>query len=130
MAKNNRFDSFKVETRPARHPAPKGAFDFEELAVSLKRYPDTNRTRLLMELDRPANLFGSRAVGARWSGLAQRDGSPGPSSAGPTDDRRLGIRCHDGRKKHLPVRLNVPSGLLYESPGGDTRLGQTGGNHR
>jgi hypothetical protein len=24
-------------------PAPKGASDFEELAVSLKRYPDTNR---------------------------------------------------------------------------------------
>jgi hypothetical protein len=26
----------------ARCPAPKGAYDFEELAVSLKRYPDTN----------------------------------------------------------------------------------------
>jgi hypothetical protein len=25
-----------------RRPAPKGASDFEELAVSLKRYPDTN----------------------------------------------------------------------------------------
>src|SRR5258708_1527601 len=26
----------------ARHPAPKGAIDLEELAVSLKRYPDTS----------------------------------------------------------------------------------------
>ncbi len=31
-----------VEKVDARHPAPKGASDFEELAVSLKRYPDTN----------------------------------------------------------------------------------------
>jgi hypothetical protein len=29
----------------ARNPAPKGAIDFEELAASLKRYPDTNLTR-------------------------------------------------------------------------------------
>ncbi len=70
-------------------------------------------------LDWPPNFFGNCAVGARWSGLAQRGGSLGPRSAGPTDDRRLGIRCHDGRKKHLPVRLNLPSGLLYESPGGE-----------
>jgi hypothetical protein len=27
------------------YPAPKGAFDFEELAVSLKRYPDTKPAR-------------------------------------------------------------------------------------
>jgi hypothetical protein len=30
-----------AEEVDSRRPAPKGAFDFERLAVSLKRYPDT-----------------------------------------------------------------------------------------
>jgi hypothetical protein len=31
-----------AEKADLRRSAPKGAFDFEGLAVSLKRYPDTN----------------------------------------------------------------------------------------
>ena len=31
-----------AEKLEIQQPAPEGAVDFEELAVSLKRYPDTN----------------------------------------------------------------------------------------
>lgn len=74
-----------------------------------------------MGLDRPASLFGNRDVGARWSGLAQRGELPGPISAGLLDDRRLGIRCHDGQKRHPRIRSNFPSGLLILRTRGQPR---------
>jgi hypothetical protein len=43
---------------------------FKKLAVSPKRYTDTN----LMERDHPASFFGSCAQGAWWQGVAQPAG--------------------------------------------------------
>jgi hypothetical protein len=40
------FQGFKAETNPSQNfsaPSPKGASDFDELAVSLKRCPDTRQ---------------------------------------------------------------------------------------
>ena len=44
--------------------------------------------------------------------MAQRGGRFGLKSVGPAEDRRLGFRCHDGQRRRLRVRSNLPSGLL------------------
>ncbi len=123
MAKSNRTKAtgFKVsgfqgcnedlEPRSNGNGAPLG-HSFEELAVSLKRYPDA-KPAPLTERDRLVGFYGNCVLGARWRGLAQRGESPGLSGpVGPTENCRQDIQCRDGQTRRQRVRSNLPSGLL------------------
>jgi hypothetical protein len=71
-----------------RCPAPKGASDFEEVTVSLKRYPDTNRSfsAACTAALRPG--FGEKWFGVKWS-------------------RALGmLLCHCGMARRLALKLH------------------------
>jgi len=103
------------------------------LAVSLKRYPDTKPA--LMELGRPAGFFGNCARGAQRGepiGIQRIQSRQPPSCvrvdsrerlslrgrarasvATRIENRRLGIRCHDGQRMRQRVPLNLPSGAPH-----------------
>src|SRR5260370_4687298 len=77
--------SGSAERVDGRWPAPKGASKFGELAVSLKRYPDTTRgspTAGYPDTKRGSPTAGSPAAGLAGAGLAVPAGPANANDAG------------------------------------------------
>ncbi len=85
--------------RRAQCPAPKGASDFEEVTVSLKRYPDTGRSFSAAAALRA--WFGVKWFGVKWSRAA------GLLLCHCGVARRLALKLH-GRRKASPRELPNP----------------------
>ncbi len=73
--------------RRVQCPAPKGASDLEEVAVSLKRYPDTNRNTNRSFFAALALGYGAQWFGVKW-----------PRAVGM-------LLCHCGLARRLALKL-------------------------